>query len=132
MSNDFLQECLEQAKLSGQKGGFPAGAIVVKADKIISRGQSLGALLNDPTSHGEIAAIRGACNRLGTNSLVGCTLYSSMEPCQMCKSAAFWAGIKEIVYIVDKISVNKDYYESVLPKLKQIDDLKSKTLDLLQ
>lgn len=132
MNNRFLQECLEQAKKSALKGGFPAGAIIAKDKEVVSRGQSLGALLNDPTSHGEIAAIREACSILKTSSLTGCTLYSSMEPCQMCKSAAYWAGIKKIVYIVNKNSVNIDCYETTLPELTQIDGLESKVLDLFK
>ena len=54
----FLQLAVEQAKKSVDEGGFPAGAVVVKSNEIISEGISLGFKLNDPTSHAETASMR--------------------------------------------------------------------------
>ena len=53
---------------------------------------------NDPTAHAEVMAIRSACEKLGTFQLTGCTVYSSCEPCPMCLSALYWAGVKRICY----------------------------------
>jgi tRNA(Arg) A34 adenosine deaminase TadA len=52
----------------------------------------------DPTSHGEIVAIRDACHRLGTHDLSGCIVYTSCEPCPMCYAAAWWARVEAIFY----------------------------------
>lgn len=52
----------------------------------------------DPTAHAEIVAIRRACSKLYTTSLEETTLYSTCEPCLMCLSACFWAGIRKIVF----------------------------------
>lgn len=53
---------------------------------------------NDPTAHAEVMAIREACRKLGTFDLKGCTVYASCEPCPMCLSAIYWAGISKIYY----------------------------------
>ncbi|HPN54786.1 MAG TPA: nucleoside deaminase [Candidatus Moranbacteria bacterium] len=110
---DYLKLAVDQAKLSVEEGGFPAGAIVVKDGKTVSKGISIGFKLNDPTSHSETASIREACKILRTTDLGGATLYASVEPCMMCFSVANWAGISKIVYGFKKTEdmVKKGYYE---------------------
>lgn len=110
---EYLKLAIEEAKESVKQGGFPAGAVVVKDGKIISKGVSLGFKLNDPTSHSETASIRAACKKLGTVDLSGVTLYASLQPCLMCFSVANWAGISRVVYGCKKTEdmVSKGYYE---------------------
>jgi len=109
----YLELAVNQASNSLQMGGFPAGAIVVKGNKVVSRGVSLGFKLNDPTSHAETSAIRNACQALKTTDLEGATLYASLQPCLMCFCVANWANISKIVYGCKKTKemVNKGYYE---------------------
>ena len=109
----FVQETIVQAKESVRQGGFPAGAVVVKDGEIVSRGLSLGAVNNDPTGHAETDAIRKACKALETVNLEGSVLYSSMEPCLMCFSAANWARITKIVYGCKRTRkmIDNRYYE---------------------
>jgi tRNA(Arg) A34 adenosine deaminase TadA len=107
---EFLQLAIEKAKESVSQGGFPAGAIVVKDGKIVGEGISIGNKLNDPTTHGEMAAIRNACKNLKTTDLSGVILYSSLEPCFMCLGAAMWSSISKIVYACSKEKVSADYY----------------------
>jgi tRNA(Arg) A34 adenosine deaminase TadA len=107
---DFLTQTLEQAKESVKKGGFPAGTLIVKGDKILSRGISVGNIIHDPTSHGEINAIREACKNINSSSLEGVTIYSSLEPCMMCLAASMWAGVSKIVYACSKSKVSTEYY----------------------
>jgi len=107
---DFLLQAIALSEQSVSEGGFPAGAVIVHDGRIIGRGISIGGKLNDPTSHGEIAAIRDACQTLKTSSLAGCTLYGSMEPCLMCFGASSWSGLNRIVYACAKSSVSPDYY----------------------
>lgn len=109
----FLKAAVEQARKSVDKGGFPAGAIVVKDRKIIARGISVGFKNNDPTGHAETAAIRQACHKLKSSNLEGATLYESLECCTMCFSVAYWAGISKIVYACRKTPemVRSHYYE---------------------
>ena len=111
---NFLKQAIKQAKKSVKKGGFPAGAVVVKNGEIISEGVSLGILLNDPTSHAETVSIRKACKELKTVDLSGATLYASLQPCLMCFSVSNWAGISRIVYGCRKTDemMSKDYYKN--------------------
>jgi tRNA(Arg) A34 adenosine deaminase TadA len=115
MKNDkkYLKLAIDQAKESIKLGGFPAGAVLVKDDKIISRGVSLGFKLNDPTSHAETSSISQACQKLKTTDLNGATLYASLQPCLMCFSVANWANVSRIVYAAVKTQamVDKFYYE---------------------
>lgn len=110
---EYLKLAIKQAKKSLGEGGFPAGAIIVKDGKIISKATSLGFAINDPTSHAEIAAIREACKTLGTSDLGGATLYENLSSCIMCFSAANWAGVKRLVSGCKKMPdlVSKRYYE---------------------
>lgn len=113
MDKKYLEIAIKQAEESVKQGGFPAGAVVVKDEKIISKGVSLGFKLNDPTSHAETASIRQACKQLETTDLSGATLYASLQPCLMCFSVANWASISRIVYGCKKTDemVKKGYYE---------------------
>jgi guanine deaminase len=108
--NTSLLKAIEKARESVSEGGFPAGAIIVKDETIIGEGISIGNKLNDPTSHGEIDAIRDACRTLKTSDLKGAILYGSMEPCSMCLSAAAWAGISKLVFACSKERVTDAYY----------------------
>lgn len=80
------------------KGGGPFGAVIVKGDEVISTGTNSVTLLNDPTAHAEVLAIRNACAQLKDFRLTDCIVYSSCEPCPMCLSALYWAGVKKIFF----------------------------------
>lgn len=80
------------------RGGGPFGAVIVRDDKVLSTGVNTVTLSNDPTAHAEISAIRNACRSLQTFQLSGCIVYSSCEPCPMCLSALYWAGVKKIFF----------------------------------
>lgn len=107
---DYLQLAIEKSAESVSKGGFPAGVVIVKDGEIVATGISVGNKLHDPTSHGEIAAIREVCEKLKTSDLSGCVLYSSLESCSMCLSAAMWSSIPKIVYACGKEAVPADFY----------------------
>ncbi len=79
-------------------GGGPFGVVIVKDGKIIASGANSVTIDNDPTAHAEVNAIRNACRKLGTFRLSGCTVYSSCEPCPMCLSALYWAGVERIYF----------------------------------
>ena len=96
MEMDFMREALALARENIRKGGGPFAAIIVKDGKEIARTGKTVTLSNDPTAHAEVNAIREACRKLGTFNLAGCEIYSSCEPCPMCLSAIYWAGISKI------------------------------------
>lgn len=89
------------AQLSSEnidKGGGPFGAVIVRDGEIIATGVNQVTLSNDPTAHAEVNAIRNACAAVGNFKLPGCVVYSSCEPCPMCLSALYWAGVKKIFF----------------------------------
>ena len=87
----------EKAAIVDGTGG-PFGCVIVKDGEVIAEGSNHVVSENDPTWHGEMAAIRAAAKSLGSFSLAGCTLYTSGEPCPMCAGAIFWARIDRVVY----------------------------------
>ncbi|MCK9304980.1 MAG: nucleoside deaminase [Bacteroidales bacterium] len=92
---------LAEKNASGTQGG-PFGAVIVSGDRIIARGVNTVTSENDPTAHAEVNAIREACKKLNSFTLKECTLYTSCEPCPMCLSAAYWAGIGRIYYAASR------------------------------
>ena len=78
--------------------GGPFGTVIVKEGQIVGRGSNLVTSTCDPTAHGEIVAIRDACQRLGTFHLTGCELYTSCEPCPMCLAAIYWAHLSRFYF----------------------------------
>jgi len=109
----YLEMAVKQAEKSVRRGGFPAGAIIVKNGKVISKSISPGTKFNDPTSHAETSAIRKACKVLKATNLNGAVLYASLQPCLMCFSVANWANIDKIVFGCRKTNkmIAKGYYE---------------------
>ncbi len=95
---DFMREAIRLSQDSVESGGGPFGAVVVHGDDIIGRGRNSVTLLNDPTAHAEIIAIRQACESLGSFSLHGCELFTSCEPCPMCLGAILWARLDRVWY----------------------------------
>jgi tRNA(Arg) A34 adenosine deaminase TadA len=81
-----------------ENGAAPFGSVIVKDGKIVGEGCNHVVTRHDPTSHGEIEAIRDAGRTLGTWDLSGCELYTTCEPCEMCVAAMYWAGISRLYY----------------------------------
>ena len=79
-------------------GARPYGAVVVRDGKIVGEGLNQSAKNFDPTSHGEVEAIRDACRNLRTTDLSGTDLYTSCEPCSVCVATMIMAGISRMYY----------------------------------
>ena len=94
----FMKKALNEAEIAFEKGEIPVGAVIVVANKIIARSHNLTELLNDVTAHAEIQSITAAANYLGGKYLKDCTLYVTLEPCQMCAGALYWSQISKIVF----------------------------------
>lgn len=95
---EYMQRAIELSAESASSGGGPFGAVITRGGKIVGEGVNGVTRLNDPTAHAEVQAIRDACASLSTYSLAGCTVYSSCEPCPMCLSALYWAGVERIYF----------------------------------
>jgi tRNA(adenine34) deaminase len=94
----FMKRALQEAEMAFDKDEIPVGALIVIDNKIIARGHNLTEMLVDVTAHAEMQAITAAANFLGGKYLVGCTLYVTLEPCQMCAGALYWSQISKIVF----------------------------------
>lgn len=120
----YMQMAIDISIKNIETGGGPFGAVIVRDNEVIAFGANRVVPNNDPTAHAEVSAIREACRKLGTFKLEGCTIYSSCEPCPMCLSAIYWAGISRLCYgntktdaaeinfddsfIYDQLELNKD------------------------
>ena len=93
-----MKKALQEAQVAFDKGEIPVGAIIVINDKVIARSHNLTEMLNDVTAHAEMQSITAAANFLGGKYLTGCTLYVTLEPCQMCAGALYWSQISKIVF----------------------------------
>jgi len=98
MQRTFLRQAIQIAVDSVRAGGGPFGALVVKDGAVVATGANRVTLVNDPTAHAEILAIREACRLLGVFQLEGCDIYSSCEPCPMCLGALYWARPSRVYY----------------------------------
>ena len=95
--NYFMRRALDEAKIALQKDEVPVGAVIVSNNQIIARAHNLTETLNDVTAHAEMQAITSAANYLGGKYLKNCTLYVTLEPCQMCAGALYWSQISKVV-----------------------------------
>jgi guanine deaminase len=96
----FLRRAIELSARAGLEYGSGGvfGAVIAKDGKLVAEGMNRVVASHDPTWHAEMEAIRLACVTLQNFKLAGCTLYTSAEPCPMCLSACYWAGVERIYY----------------------------------
>ena len=117
--NKYMKIAIDEARtgINAHHGG-PFGCVIVRNGEIVGRGHNEVIKQNDPTCHGEMMAIRDACKKLGTHDLTSCELYTTAEPCPMCRGAILWANIRKVYYgcnisDTDKIGFrDKVFYES--------------------
>jgi tRNA(adenine34) deaminase len=93
-----MQIALEQARLAGEMGDVPVGAVVVHDGKVIAARHNEREATGDPTAHAEILALRDAATSLGRWRLNVCTLVVTLEPCVMCAGAIINARVETLVY----------------------------------
>lgn len=93
-----MRIALAEARKAARAGEIPVGAVIVLADKVVSRGHNKPIKRHDPTAHAEIVAIRKAARKNQNYRLSGCDLYVTLEPCAMCLGAVAQARIRRLVY----------------------------------
>ena len=92
----WMRAALQEAQAALQEDEVPVGAVVVKDGVIVARAHNLSRQQKDPTQHAELLALRQAQRQLG--SLIGCTLYVTMEPCAMCAGAMVLLKLPRLVF----------------------------------
>ena len=93
----YMKEAIRQAKKAKALDEVPIGCVIVYEDKIIARGYNRRNTDKNTLSHAELNAIRKASKKLGDWRLEGCTMYVTLEPCQMCAGALVQSRIDEVV-----------------------------------
>jgi len=94
----FMKKALQEAQTALDRGEIPVGAVIVTQNRIIAKGHNLTETLTDVTAHAEMQAITAGASFIGGKYLKDCTLYVTLEPCQMCAGALYWSQISNIVY----------------------------------
>jgi tRNA(adenine34) deaminase len=94
----FMDLALKTAENAGKAGEVPIGCVIVRDYEVIATAGNRTLTDLDPTAHAEILAIRQAAERIGTERLVDCDLYVTLEPCTMCVGAISFARIRRLYY----------------------------------
>ena len=95
---DPLEAAFVQARMAGARGEVPVGAVIVREGVIIAAAGNRTLEDRDPTAHAEMLAIRAAAQALGSERLIGCDLYVTLEPCAMCAGAISFARLRRVYY----------------------------------
>ena len=95
---DWMRLALAEARLAGEAGEVPVGAVLVHAEAIIAAGHNTPIASHDPTAHAEMAALRAGGQALGSYRLTDTTLYVTLEPCVMCAAAMVHARVRRLVF----------------------------------
>jgi guanine deaminase len=103
---DFMKRAIDLSYVSIENSGAPFGSVVVRSGNILGEGWDKTNILKDPTAHAEMEAIRDACKRTSSEKLQGSVIFSSSQPCQMCLSLMYLAGIEKVFYCIPGGMIN--------------------------
>lgn len=89
---------MAQARAAAARGEVPVGAVVMREGRVLASAGNRTLELKDPTAHAELLAIRMACVEIGSERLIGCDLYVTLEPCPMCAAAISFARLRRLYF----------------------------------
>jgi len=95
---DPMSLALDEARAAASRGEVPVGAVVVRGGTVLARAGNRTLELKDPTAHAELLAIRLACTEIGSERLIDCDLYVTLEPCPMCAAAISFARLRRLYF----------------------------------
>src|SRR5262249_49311260 len=98
MAGSFMDLALAQARAAAAAGEVPVGCVIVRNGEVVARTGNRTLTDRDPTAHAEMLAIRQAAATVGSERLVDCDLYVTLEPCTMCAGALAFARIRRLYY----------------------------------
>lgn len=96
-----MQLALDEARAAAARGEVPVGAAVLRDGQVLARAGNRTLELKDPTAHAEMLALRIACDAIGSERLIGCDLYVTLEPCPMCAAAISFARVRRLYFAAD-------------------------------
>ncbi|MGO9134670.1 MAG: nucleoside deaminase [Methylovirgula sp.] len=97
-ARDPMTLAFAAARVAGAQGEVPVGAVIVRDGVILAEAGNRTLLDKDPTAHAEMLAIREACQAIGSERLIGCDLYVTLEPCAMCAAAISFARLRRLYW----------------------------------
>jgi len=97
-SQDPLSLAFDQARAAAALGEVPVGAVVMREGEVLGAAGNRTLTDRDPTAHAEILAIRQAAAKIGSERLIGCDLYVTLEPCAMCAGAISFARLRRVYF----------------------------------
>src|SRR5690606_4635672 len=92
----FMQLALEEARAAAGRGEVPVGCVIVRQGEVVARAGNRTLAEKDPTAHAELIAIRAAAVAVGSERLIDCDLYVTLEPCTMCAAAMSFARMRRL------------------------------------
>ncbi|MCR4521265.1 MULTISPECIES: nucleoside deaminase [Bosea] len=95
---DAMALAFDEAKAAALRGEVPVGAVIVRDGAVLGRAGNRTLELKDPTAHAEMLALRLACAAIGSERLIGCDLYVTLEPCPMCAAAISFSRIRRLYF----------------------------------
>ena len=103
MLDEPFARAFAEARAAAARGEVPVGAAVVRDGAVLAAAGNRTLADRDPTAHAEMLAIRAACAVLGSERLVGCDLYVTLEPCAMCAGAISFARLRRLYYAAEDL-----------------------------
>ena len=103
MLDEPFARAFAEARAAAARGEVPVGAAIVRDGAVVAAAGNRTLGDRDPTAHAEMLAIRAACAVLGTERLVGCDLYVTLEPCAMCAGAISFARLRRLYYAAEDV-----------------------------
>lgn len=101
VAEDPFDRAFAEARAAAARGEVPVGAAVARGGTVLASAGNRTLADRDPTAHAEILAVRAACAALGSERLVGCDLYVTLEPCAMCAGALSFARLRRVYYAAE-------------------------------
>jgi tRNA(adenine34) deaminase len=98
MTDSFMDLALAEARTAAAAGEVPVGCVIVRGGEVLARARNRTLADRDPTAHAEMLAIRQAAAAVGSERLVDCDLFVTLEPCTMCAGALSFARIRRLYY----------------------------------
>ena len=97
-SQSFMRLALDEARAAAARGEVPVGCVIVRQSEVVARAGNRTLTDKDPTGHAEMIAIRAAALALGSERLIDCDLYVTLEPCAMCAAAISFARVRRLYF----------------------------------
>ncbi len=97
-SGSYMDLALAEARAAAAAGEVPVGCVVVRDGEVVARSRNRTLADHDPTAHAEMLALRAAAAAIGSERLVDCDVYVTLEPCTMCAGALSFARIRRLYY----------------------------------